>query len=219
MDRLHQQVILAVDGLTTHAEGALLHQRVDAHGGQHAAQTGAGSADALSQRALGQQVDLQRALGVLLADLGGHAHMGGDDALDLMVVDQLRDAEELLTLGADSTTHIVGDQGQVLGAAGDQLLDDGAGLAAGQKAAAHNGSAIGDHCRCLFGSQYRFLCHFCSSLFYAAGRPGRMRRPDDGVQPRRLPLRGFSDNSIIASFARKCKGLPCCFCAKLPIYC
>ena len=131
VDGLHQQVILAIDGLTAHAEGALLHQRVDAHGGQHAAQTGAGSADALSQRTLRQQVDLQRTLGVLLADLGGHADVGGDHALDLMIVDQLRDAEELLTLGAGGATHIVGDQGQILGAAGYQLLDDGAGLAAG----------------------------------------------------------------------------------------
>ena len=170
MDGLHQQIVLAINGLAAQAEGALLHQGVDAHGGQHAAQTGAGSADALSQRTLRQQVDLQRTLSVLLADLGGHANVSGDNALDLMIVDQLRDAEELLTLGTGGATHIVGDQGQILGAAGYQLLDDGAGLAAGQKAAAHNRGAVGDHCRCLTGSQYRFLCHFCSSLFYATGR-------------------------------------------------
>ena len=187
MDGLHQQVILAVDGLTTHAEGALLHQGVDAHGGQHAAQTGAGSADALSQRALGQQVDLQRALGVLLADLGGHADVGGDHALDLMIVDQLRDAEELLTLGTGGATHIVGDQGQILGAQLHQLFYDRTGLAAGQEAAAHDRGTVGDHLCCLSGSQHRFLCHFCSSLFYTTGRLPT-RRPGGGLQSRR---RGF----------------------------
>ena len=165
MDGLHQQIILAVHSVAAQAEGGLLHQRVDAHGGQHAAQTGAVGTDALSQRALRQQADLQRAVGVLLAHLGSHAHVGGDDALDLMVVDQLGNAEELLALGANSAAHVVGDQGQILGAQLDQLLDDGAGLAAGQKAAAHNGSAVRNHFCCLSGSQYRFLCHFCSSYF------------------------------------------------------
>ena len=42
--------------------------------------------------------------------------MGSNDALDLVVVDQLGDAEELLALGAGGATHIVGDKGQVLGA-------------------------------------------------------------------------------------------------------
>ena len=69
----------------------------------------AGGANALSQGALGQQIDLQSALGVLLADLGGHANVSGDNALDLMIVDQLRDTEELLTLGAHCAAHIVGD--------------------------------------------------------------------------------------------------------------
>ena len=70
VDGLHQQIVLAVDGLTAQAEGAVLHQGVDAHGGQDTAQTGAAGADALSQSTLGQQVDLQSALGVLLAHLG-----------------------------------------------------------------------------------------------------------------------------------------------------
>ena len=103
--------------------------------------------------------------------------MGGNDALDLMIVDQLRNTEKLLALGTGGAAHVVGDQGQVLGTAGYQLLNDGTGLAAGQKAAAHNGGAIRDHCRCLFGSQYRFLCHFCSSLFYPArGQNSSCRR-------------------------------------------
>ena len=50
--------------------------------------------------------------------------MGSDDALDLMIVDQLGDAEELLALGADRTTHVVGDEGQILGAQLHQLLHD-----------------------------------------------------------------------------------------------
>ena len=166
MDGLHQQVILALDGLAAQAEGALLHQGVDAHGGQHAAKASAAGADALGQGALGQQVHFQGALGVLLADFGSHADVGGDDALDLMIVDQLSDAEELLALGAHRAAHIVGDQGQVLGAQSHQLLDDRSGLAAGQEAAAHNGGAIGDHSRCLFGSDNRFLCHFSSSLLF-----------------------------------------------------
>ena len=40
MDGLHQQVILAFNGPAAQAEGALLHQGVDAHGGQHAAKAG-----------------------------------------------------------------------------------------------------------------------------------------------------------------------------------
>ena len=88
--------------------------------------------------------------------------MGSDHTLDLMIVDQLGNAEELLTLGAHRTGHIVGDEGQILGTASHQLLHDRPGLTA---AAAHNGGAIGDHCRCLFGSDNRFLCHFSSSLF------------------------------------------------------
>jgi len=179
VDGLHQQIILAVHSVATQAEGGLLHQRINAHGSQHAAQTGAAGADALSQSALRQQVDLQRALGVLLADLGGHAHVGGDHALDLMVVDQLGDAEELLTHGAGRTTHIVGDQGQILGAPCHQLLNNSTRLAASQEAAAHNGSAVGDHgCRFL-GSQYRFLCHFCSSYLFRCidHRASRHLRP------------------------------------------
>jgi len=109
MDGLHQQIVLAINGLAAQAEGALLHQGVDAHGGQHTAEAGAGGANALSQGALGQQIDLQSALGVLLADLGGHANVSGDNALDLMIVDQLRDTEELLALGAHCAAHIVGD--------------------------------------------------------------------------------------------------------------
>ena len=46
---------------------------------------------------------------MLLADLGGHANVSGDNALDLMIVDQLRDTEELLALGAHCAAHIVGD--------------------------------------------------------------------------------------------------------------
>ena len=133
---------------------------------QHAAKAGAAGADALGQGALGQQVHFQGALGVLLADFGSHADVGGDDALDLMIVDQLRNTEKLLALGTGGAAHVVGDQGQVLGTAGYQLLNDGTGLAAGQKAAAHNGGAIGDHSRCLFGSDNRFLCHFSSSLLF-----------------------------------------------------
>ena len=91
--------------------------------------------------------------------------MGSDHTLDLMIVDQLGNAEELLTLGAHRTGHIVGDEGQILGTASHQLLHDRPGLTAGQEAAAHNGGAIGNHCRCLFGSDNRFLCHFSSSLF------------------------------------------------------
>ena len=164
MDGLHLQVLLAVDGLLAHAEGAVLDEGVHAHGGEDGAQAGAAGADALSQRALGQQVHFQSAVGVLLADLGGHADVGGDDALDLMIVDQLGDTEELLALGADRTTHVVGDEGQILGAQLHQLLHDGASLTTGQEAAAHDGGTIGDHFCCLSGSQYRFLCHFYSSL-------------------------------------------------------
>ncbi len=47
--------------------------------------------------------------------------MGGDDALDLMIVDQLRDAEELLAAGAGRAAHVVGDQGEILRAQGHQL--------------------------------------------------------------------------------------------------
>ena len=54
-----------------------------------------------------QQVDLQRTLSVLLADLGGHADVGGDHALDLMIVDQLRDAEELLTLDLRKNNMVI----------------------------------------------------------------------------------------------------------------
>ena len=164
MDGLHLQILLAVDGLLAHAEGTLLDKGIHAHGSQHTAQTGAAGTDALSQSALGQQVHFQSALGVLLAHLGGHAHMGSDDALDLMVMDQLGNAEELLTLGAHSAAHIIGDESQVLGAQLHQLLHDGTGLAAGQEATAHNGGTIGNHFCCLSGSQYRFLCHFYSSL-------------------------------------------------------
>lgn len=47
---------------------------------------------------------------------------GGNDALDLVVMDQLGNAEELLTLGAHSAAHIIGDESQVLGAQLHQLL-------------------------------------------------------------------------------------------------
>ena len=164
MDGLHLQVLFAVDGLLTHAEGALLNEGIHAHGGQDSAQACAAGTDALGQGALGQQIDLQSALGILLTNLGSHAHMGGDDALDLMIVDQLGDPEEFLALGAGGTTHIIGDEGQILGAQLHQLLDDSTSLAASQKATAHNGGAIGNHFCCLCGSQYRFLCHFYSSL-------------------------------------------------------
>ena len=103
---------------------------------------------------------------MLLADLGGHADVRGDDALDLVVMNQLRDAEELLAAGAGRAAHVVGDQGEILGAELNKLFDDGAGLAAGQEAAAHDGGAIRNHFRCLSGSQHRFLCHFFSSYSF-----------------------------------------------------
>ncbi len=109
--------------------------------------------------------------------------MGGDDALDLMVVDQLRNAEELLAHRAGRAAHIVGDQGQVLRAPGHQLLDDSAGLAASQEAAAHNRGAVGDHGRRFLGSQYRFLCHFCSSYFFMTATTGPSAYAVDPVVP------------------------------------
>ncbi len=86
---------------------------------------------------------------------------------DLVVMDQLGNAEELLTLGAHSAAHIIGGrESQVLGAQLHQLLHDGTRLAAGQKAAAHNGGTIGNHFCCLGGSQYRFLLPFQFLLVY-----------------------------------------------------
>ena len=45
---------------------------------------------------------------------GGHADVRGDDALDLVVMNQLRDAEELLAAKADRAAHVVGDRGRVV---------------------------------------------------------------------------------------------------------
>ena len=81
-------------------------------------------------------------------------------------MNQLRDAEELLAAGAGRAAHVVGDQGEILGAELNKLFDDGAGLTAGQEAAAHDGGAIRNHFRCLSGSQYRFFCHFFSSYSF-----------------------------------------------------
>ena len=162
MHRLHEQVLLAVDGLLAQAEGVVLHDGAHTGGGEHAAQTGAVGADHLSQRALGDQDDLQSALlHGLSGDLGVEAHVGGDELLDLMVVDQLGYAVVVLTHGAAGHGGVVADHSQVLHAALGQGIDELVSIATAHEAAEHNSGAVGDQLDRLFD---RNELRHCKSL-------------------------------------------------------
>ena len=84
--------------------------------------------------------------------------MGGDDVLDLVIVDQLGHAVEFLAVGAGRHTAVVADEGQVLGALLCQGLDNVMGAAAAQETAAHDGGPIGDHGHGLRNRNY-FIAH------------------------------------------------------------
>ena len=145
-DGLHEQIVSAVNGLLAQAEGGVLHDGAHTGGGEHAAQAGAAGADHLRQSALGNQIHGQGLVHhALSAHVGGHAHVGGDDVLDLMVVHQLGHAVEFLAVGAGGHAAVVADDGQVLGALLSQSFDDVMGAAAAQEAAVHDGRPVGDH--------------------------------------------------------------------------
>ena len=159
MQRLHQQVLLAVDGLLAQAEGRVLHDGAHAGGGEHAAQTGAAGPDHLCQGALRDQVDLQGLVHhVLSGHVGGHTHMGGDDALDLLVMDQLGHAVQI-SVGAGRHAAVVANDGKTAFAVLRQSVNDLVGAAAPQEAAEHDSGPIGNH-------RYGFLNrnNFCHSF-------------------------------------------------------
>ena len=157
MDGGHQQVVLAVDGLLAQTIGVVLHNGAHAGGGEHAAQAGAIGPNHLSQRALGDKHDLQGAvLHGLGGDLGVQAHMGGDELLDLLVVDELSHAVVVLAHGAAGHGAVVANHGQVLDAAFGQGINKLVGVAAAHEAAEHDAGAVRNELDRLFdGYEFR----------------------------------------------------------------
>ena len=146
MERQLQQILPAINGQRLLAVG---DDGAHAGGGQHAAQARASGADLLRQGALGHQGDLHGARVHHLAHFLVHADVGGDEVLDLTVVDQLLHAQQTPA----GQAAIVADDGEVLHAGQGQGVHQLVRAAAAQEAAHHHahpvldqGSGLGDRC-------------------------------------------------------------------------
>ena len=133
LDRLFQQVGLAVDldGLL-----ALFNQGADAGRSEDAAETDAAGANALDERALRRELDLDFARDHLLLRLGVEADVGGDELCNRAGRDELADA-------VAGGSRVVRDDGQVLDAAHDYRVDEPMGRADAHEAADQADAPLG----------------------------------------------------------------------------
>ena len=129
--------MLAVEGLGLLALG---HQRADAGLGEEGRDAGAAGADALGQRALRVELQLQLAGEVELGEELVLADVGGDHLLDLAGLEQQAEAEAV-------DAGIVGDAGQVLHAGLAQRRDQVLRNAEQPEAAGHHRHAVEQHAR------------------------------------------------------------------------
>ena len=126
---------------------ALGNQRADAGLGVEGRDAGAAGADALGERALRVELELELAGEVLLGEELVLAHVGTDHLADLARLEQAAEADAV-------DAGIVGDEGQVLRPRITNRLDQRLRNAAQAEAAGHDGHAIldqvGDRRRCIF---------------------------------------------------------------------
>ena len=135
-------IVLAIEGaglLALGDDGAI------ARLGEEGRDARAARADALGQRALGVELQLQLAREKLLGEELVLAHIGGDHLPDLARLQQDAKANAI-------DARIVGDDGEIFGAGVLDRHDQGLGNAAQAKAARHDGHAILDQaCQCARG--------------------------------------------------------------------
>ena len=131
-DGFLEEVLLAVDGDFLFA---VLDDGAEAGLGEHATEACAGGADLLGQGALGLEGDFQLAAVHLVDGVVVGADVGGDELFDLMVGDELADAD--FGIGG-----VVADDGEVLHVAGYELVDECDGVAHAEESSDHYGHAV-----------------------------------------------------------------------------
>ena len=104
--------------------------------GEHAAEAHAAGADALDQRALRDELDLDLARDHLRLGFGVEPDVRGDEALDRAGADELADPPA-------GPGGVVGDDGEMLRAAADQRVDQPMGRAGAHEAADQEPRAVG----------------------------------------------------------------------------
>ena len=156
MQGLHQQIVLAVNGLLAKAEGAFFDDGADAGGGEHAAKACAACTDHLREGALGDKGHFKSAVDHgLLSHFGVKADVGSDHPADLLVVDELCSSVVFLAHRAAGAYAVIADVGEILDAALGECVDEPVSVAAAHKAAEHHCCAVGDQFNS-FLDRYKF---------------------------------------------------------------